>query len=79
MYVIDARKYGSVTRFFNHSCEPTLFCVFFWVEHWMKKLPRIAFFTARALNPGEELTFDYHIQGSMIPCACGSKRCRGFL
>lgn len=79
MYVIDARRYGSVTRFFNHSCEPTLFCVFFWVEHWMKKLPRIAFFTARALNPGEELTFDYHIQGSMIPCACGSKRCRGFL
>ena len=79
MYVIDARKYGSVTRFFNHSCEPTLFCVFFWVEHWMKKLPRIAFFTARTLSPGEELTFDYHIQGTMIPCACGSKRCRGFL
>jgi SET domain-containing protein len=48
------------------------------------RLPRMAFFAARAITAGEELTWDYEyeigrFEGRAVMCACGEPNCRGRL
>jgi SET domain-containing protein len=33
----------------------------------------------RDIQPGEELTIDYHFDKDVekVPCACGTRKCRG--
>ena len=78
--VIDATKWGSSARWFNHSCSPN--CE---VED---ENDRIFIETRRDIRPGEELTYDYNLQlgephtdeaKRENPCYCGSRRCRGTL
>jgi SET domain-containing protein len=78
--VIDATKYGSSARWFNHSCSPN--CE---VE---QEDDRIFIETRRDIRPGEEMTYDYNLQlgephteaaKKENPCYCGSRRCRGTL
>jgi [histone H3]-lysine36 N-dimethyltransferase NSD2 len=76
---IDARLKASVARFANHSCEPN--CN---VHKWnVNGLMKIGIFANRAINPGEELTFDYQLdvngREKMKVCMCGAPSCRGFL
>lgn len=58
-YTIDAYRYGSVSHFFNHSCEPNLEVRVVLVGTMDLRLHRIAFFAKRDIKRGEELTFDY--------------------
>ncbi|XP_067934743.1 probable histone-lysine N-methyltransferase set-23 [Watersipora subatra] len=76
---IDARHYGNLSRFINHSCEPNLVSV---VMRSGCNLPRIGLFAARNIAAEEELTFSYGSSESALSktrCLCGSSSCTGFL
>jgi len=59
MFTIDAYKYGNVSHFINHSCDPNLHVYSVWVETLDPRLPRIGLFAKRDIRASEELTFDY--------------------
>uniref|UniRef100_A0A182LUA7 protein-synthesizing GTPase n=1 Tax=Anopheles culicifacies TaxID=139723 RepID=A0A182LUA7_9DIPT len=61
-YTLDAARYGNVTRFFNHSCDPNCGIWSVWIDCLDPYLPRLAFFALRRIEIGEELTFNYHAQ-----------------
>jgi len=76
--VIDAGVDGNEARFINHGCEPNCESV---IEG-----RRVFIDAVRAIEPGEELTYDYQIQrepddppdvDTIFACHCGSARCRG--
>jgi SET domain-containing protein len=76
--VIDAGVDGNEARFINHACEPNCESV---IEH-----RRVFIDALRAIEPGEELTYDYQIArepddppdiDSIFACRCGSAHCRG--
>jgi uncharacterized protein len=52
--VIDAGIEGNEARFINHSCSPNCESVI--------ESRRVFIETVRAINPGEELCYDYQIQ-----------------
>eukprot|EP00795_Rhopilema_esculentum_P002403 gene2404-18050_t len=58
-YTIDAYRYGNVSHFINHSCDPNLRVYGVYVDCIDARLPRLAFFATRDIPVGEELTFDY--------------------
>jgi SET domain-containing protein len=76
--VIDAGVDGNDARFINHACDPNCESV---IEQ-----RRVFIDAVRAIEPGEELTYDYQIQrepddppdvDAIFACRCGSKGCRG--
>ena len=78
--VIDAGVDGNEARFVNHACEPNCESV---IED-----RRVFIDAIRAIEPGEELTYDYQIQreaddppdiDGIFACRCGSAGCRGTL
>ncbi len=74
---LDARRKGGVTRFINHSCDPS--CV---LEHWrVEKDAHCAIFALKDMRAGDELTFDYQWQHrpgrARTKCLCGTQKCRG--
>ncbi|KAI8820950.1 uncharacterized protein EV422DRAFT_496080 [Fimicolochytrium jonesii] len=75
--VVDATKRGNMARFINHNCQPNCSAKIITVAS--KK--RIIIYAHRAINPGEEITYDYKFQyeDDKIPCFCGAKMCRGSL
>ncbi|KAL9265412.1 Histone-lysine N-methyltransferase SUVR5-like protein [Drosera capensis] len=78
--VIDATKYGNVSRFMNHSCSPNLVNHVVLVDSMETQLAHIGLFANRDIAVGEELTFDYHHEttaGKGHPCLCGTSSCRG--
>ncbi|KAI1275277.1 SET domain-containing protein [Xylaria sp. FL0933] len=90
---VDGEFVSGPTRFINHSCEPNLRIFARVGDHADKHLHDLAFFAARDIPRGEELTFDYvdgvddsdmdaldpEKQKDMARCLCGSKNCRGYL
>ncbi|XP_040860308.1 histone-lysine N-methyltransferase EHMT1 isoform X4 [Ochotona curzoniae] len=81
VYCIDARFYGNVSRFINHHCEPNLVPVRVFMSHQDLRFPRVAFFSTRLIQAGEQLGFDYgerfwDIKGKLFSCRCGSPKCR---
>ncbi|XP_031225128.1 histone-lysine N-methyltransferase EHMT1 isoform X3 [Mastomys coucha] len=81
VYCIDARFYGNVSRFINHHCEPNLVPVRVFMSHQDLRFPRIAFFSTRLIEAGEQLGFDYgerfwDVKGKLFSCRCGSPKCR---
>ncbi|XP_036863366.1 histone-lysine N-methyltransferase EHMT1 isoform X3 [Manis javanica] len=81
VYCIDARFYGNVSRFINHHCEPNLVPVRAFMSHQDLRFPRIAFFSTRLIEAGEQLGFDYgerfwSIKGKLFSCQCGSPKCQ---
>jgi len=76
--VIDAGVGGGPSRFINHSCDPNC-------EVWVDS-GRVFIGAKRAIQPGEELNYDYNIGRSpedppnveeIFACRCGSPKCRG--
>ncbi|XP_022099527.1 histone-lysine N-methyltransferase SUV39H2-like [Acanthaster planci] len=89
-FTVDAGRYGNVSHFVNHSCDPNLVVYGVWVNTLDPRLPRIALFASRDIKEGEELSFDYQMTGELntsgsasklqpIRCRCGAKNCRDFL
>ncbi|XP_055941170.1 histone-lysine N-methyltransferase SUV39H2-like [Argiope bruennichi] len=90
-YTIDAMLFGNASHFINHSCNPNLATYSVWINQQDPKLPRIALFAKKKIQPGEELTFDYKImvtpceydvyvpKEDLILCKCNSKNCRKYL
>ena len=54
-FCIDAARYGNVSRFINHLCEPNLVPVKVFVDHQDVRFPRMCFFAQRDIQPDEEL------------------------
>ncbi|KAG8988306.1 histone methyltransferase set1 [Tulasnella sp. JGI-2019a] len=75
--VVDATKRGNLGRLINHSCTPNCNAKIIVVNSQKK----IVIYAKSAIEPGEEITYDYHfpLEQEKIPCLCGSARCRGFL
>lgn len=77
--VIDATHKGNMSRFVNHSCDPT--CVARVVSADVR---RIVMYARRDIRKGEEITYDYKFPleddpHKKIKCLCGSRNCRGTL
>ncbi len=68
---LDGASGGSGAEIINHSCDPNL-------ESRNVK-DHILYFSLRKIQKGEELTVDYRFANDVeiVPCACGSLRCRG--
>ncbi len=67
--VIDGH---GTAMFLNHSCDPNCETEEERGRVWIKAL--------RAIEAGEELTYDYHLYDgdpAEAPCRCGAKGCRG--
>ncbi|KAJ2747989.1 hypothetical protein GGI20_000076 [Coemansia sp. BCRC 34301] len=86
-FTIDARLYGNVSHFFNHSCAPNLAIWAVYINHLDPRLHELAFFAIRDIEAGEELTFDYSPHDTpnstqtlhKFVCLCGADTCRGFV
>ncbi|EEH46783.2 uncharacterized protein PADG_02881 [Paracoccidioides brasiliensis Pb18] len=88
-YIVDGRKYGSITRFMNHSCRPN--CRMFPVSQYEaeRNIFDMAFFAIKNIPAGTELTFDYcpysdkegskAVDPDAVKCLCGERTCRGQL
>ncbi len=69
--VIDAGVGGNVARYVNHSCEPNCYIDIKKGIIWIR--------AARAIQRGEELTYDYNTDGDgLIKCRC-RKDCQRLL
>jgi SET domain-containing protein len=82
-WVIDPSVGGNEAKWINHSCAPNC-------EIRETKGGRIFIHAIRSIRPGEELSYDYHLETDPdvprtkeiedeAPCYCGSPRCRGTL
>jgi len=74
--IIDSTRYGSISRYINHSCDPN--CsneIFRWKDDEEAK---IVIFACKNIQAGEELTYDYSTGLGSEECECMSKNCRGF-
>jgi SET domain-containing protein len=78
--IIDAAVDGNEARFINHSCDPNCEAV--------DDAGRIFIEAVRNIRPGEELTYDYHLErdgrwrkawAQRYACRCGAPNCRGTL
>lgn len=76
-HYIDAKNYGNLSRFINHSCSPNAR-----LEKWttyghdFREQTKLGFFAIKRIEVNEEITFDYDWQTN-TKCFCGSKSCRG--
>ncbi len=76
--VIDGGQGGNESRYINHSCDPNC--------ETAEEEDRIFVDALRALQPGDELFYDYRIVPAErrtkkleqeFACLCGSAKCRG--
>lgn len=84
-WVIDANFEGNAARWINHGCAPNCEAVLVENPDDPKK-SRVFIEAIRAIQPGEELTYDYGITLSVRhtrrlkniwACRCGAKDCTG--
>ena len=84
-FAVDAKQHGSVSRFFNHSCDPNLVVVPCFIECQDAHMHGVAFFAKRDIIEGEQLCFDYtggrqlNKTGKKRPCLCGAADCKRFI
>ncbi len=81
-WVIDPSVDGNEAKWINHTCDPNCFI--------RERQGRIFIHALRNIRPGEELSYDYHLETdddvprtkeieAEAPCYCGAKNCRGTL
>lgn len=77
--VVDATEAGSIARFTNACCEPSMYSKI--IESEGK--PYLMFFAKTDIKAGQEITYDYRFRAQegqpMTPCLCGAPGCRGTL
>ncbi|GBG76491.1 hypothetical protein CBR_g22240 [Chara braunii] len=76
-FVIDATKYGNVSRFINHSCQPNLVNYQVLVESMDVRLAHVGLYANCDIQAGDELAFDYRyklLPGKGCPCYCGAPK-----
>lgn len=83
-YIMDAKNCGNIGRYLNHSCSPNVYVQNVFVDSHDLRFPWVAFFAARYIRAGVELTWDYNYDVGSVPervmyCQCGSEECRGRL
>ncbi|MCL7050917.1 hypothetical protein MKW94_000167 [Papaver nudicaule] len=80
-HVIDATRYGNVSRFINHSCSPNLITYQVLVDNMDSQLAHIGLYASRDIDKNEELAYDYRrellAEEKAHPCYCGATNCRG--
>jgi SET domain-containing protein len=72
---------GSLARFLQHNCDPTLALVRFCSSSDLR-LTRVLLFAQKSLSKCEELSVDFDCLLGLhrrIPCVCGSALCRGHI
>jgi hypothetical protein len=78
--VIDAAVNGNDARWINHSCDPNCQAI--------EEEGRIWIETCKNIQPGAELTYDYHLDRdgrfekkfwTLYQCRCGAEKCRGVM
>ena len=70
--VIDPSVGGSGAEYVNHSCDGNLDSYTYGGHIYLS--------SNRRIEAGEELSYDYNIQGDYdAPCSCGAPNCRGTL
>ena len=85
-YVIDANINGNVARWLNHGCAPN--CKAYVIEHESgdPRKDKVVIEAMRAIETGEELTYDYDIrieepitdeERKLWACHCGAPNCSG--
>lgn len=87
-WIVDANVGGTVARWINTGCSPNAVA---YIHSEKKKNPdpkkdQVIIEALRAIEPGEEITYDYGFEFD-VPytkellktwaCHCGSKKCRG--
>ena len=78
--VLDATRSGTIARFTNHSCRPSMYTKILSMDGQL----RLAFFARVDIAPGQELTYNYRFKASeegeeRMPCTCGAPQCTGYL
>ncbi len=70
-WTIDGSVGGSGAEYINHCCDPNIYARI--------HKGHILYMSKRVIEPGEELTIDYHFAKNVekVLCACGAKNCRG--
>ena len=73
IYHDSQSRRGGLARFANHCCDPN--CYTRIIRAGGKD--RIVLYTKRAIEPGEEITYDYKFdrdedESKRIPCRCGA-------
>ncbi|PIA55585.1 hypothetical protein AQUCO_00700118v1 [Aquilegia coerulea] len=79
-HVLDATRYGNVSRFINHSCSPNLICYQVLVESMDCQLAHIGFYASRNIAVGEELAYNYREKQLLSrghTCYCSAPNCQG--
>ncbi|XP_054288030.1 histone-lysine N-methyltransferase SETMAR-like [Macrosteles quadrilineatus] len=77
--IVDPTCVGNIGRYIKHSCQPNAAIVPVRID---SPISRLAVFSVRDIQAGEEITYDYASGGSGIgktSCLCGTAKCRGFL
>jgi SET domain-containing protein len=72
-WTLDGSVGGSGAELINHCCEPNL------ISRIVKG--HILYLSLREIEPGEELTVDYHFSPTTghDVCKCGAAKCRGVM
>ncbi|CAF3070125.1 unnamed protein product [Rotaria sp. Silwood2] len=83
-FILDAKHYGSISRFYNHSCKPNVHIQNVFINTHDPQFPVIALFACRNIRAGEEICWDYNYTVGCMPnvridCQCQASNCRGRL
>ncbi|CAF0786002.1 unnamed protein product [Rotaria sordida] len=83
-FILDAKHYGSISRFYNHSCKPNVHIQNVFINSHDPRFPVIALFACRNIRAGEEICWDYNYSVGCMPnvridCQCQASNCRGRL
>ncbi|KPV74657.1 uncharacterized protein RHOBADRAFT_36559 [Rhodotorula graminis WP1] len=71
--VVDATKKGNLGRLINHCCAPNCTARIITING----VKKIVIYAKTNIEPGEEVTYDYHFpieEDNKIPCLCGCAR-----
>ena len=69
---MDGAVNGNDARFANHSCDGNTYVDIIRGRIWL--------IAEQTIEEGEEITFDYRLQGEeLYACICGTAHCRGYM